>query len=75
MNKSYSEAVCETVGSIMRIHGGKGRHLHTVNFSKQIYLNYNLPPLHTLTNFIGDITNQIVNIEKKRLSRRGRSDL
>ena len=75
MNKIYSEAVCETVGSITRIHGGKGRHLHTVNFSKQIYLNYNLPPLHTLTNFIGDITNQIVNIEKKRFSPRARSDL
>ena len=75
MNKSYSEAICETVGSIMRIHGGKGRHLHPVNFSKEVCLNFNLPPVHTLTSIISGLTNQIVNVEKKRFSRRGRSGL
>ena len=26
--KSYSEATCETIGSIMKIHGGTSRNLH-----------------------------------------------
>ena len=46
--KSYSEAICETVGSIMKIHGGKGRNPHPVNFAKEIYLKFNLPPLHIM---------------------------
>ena len=74
-NKSYSEAICETVDSIRRIHSGKGCHLHPVNFSKDVCLNFNLPPVHTLTSFISGLTNQKVNVEKKRFSRRGRSDL
>ena len=41
--KSYSEAMCETVGSIMKIHGGQGRNLHPANFSKEIFLKFNLP--------------------------------
>ena len=46
--KTYSEAICETVGSIMNIHRGRGRNLHPVNFSKEIFLKFNLPPLHHL---------------------------
>ena len=46
--KSYSEAICETIGSIMKIHGGRGRNLHPVNFGMDIYLKFNLPPLHIM---------------------------
>ena len=46
--KSYSEAICETVGSLMKIHGGRGRNLHPINFSKELCLKFNLPPLHIM---------------------------
>ena len=46
--KSYSEALCETVGSIMKMHHGRGRNVHPVNFNKEIYLRFNLPPLHIM---------------------------
>ena len=46
--KSYSEAICETVGSVMNIHHGRGRNVHPVNFNKEIYLQVNLPPLHIM---------------------------
>ena len=47
--KTYSEAICETVGSIMNIHRGRGRNLHPVNYHKELFLRFNLPPLHHLT--------------------------
>ena len=43
--KSYSEALCETVGSIMKMDHGRGRNIHPVNFNKEIYLRFNLHPL------------------------------
>ena len=46
--KTYSEAICETVGSVMNIHRGRGRNLHPVNFAKELFLTFNLPPLHIL---------------------------
>ena len=36
--KSYSEAICETVGSIMYIHHGCGRNIRPSNLIKEIYL-------------------------------------
>ena len=47
--KTFSEAVCETIGSIMKIAKGKGRNCDPINFSKEIILSYNLPPLHVLS--------------------------
>ena len=44
--RSMSEAICETVGSIMNIQTGSGRHLQPVNFSAEICLRFNLGPLH-----------------------------
>ena len=41
-----SEAVAEMVGSIMKNHVGKNRHLKPVNFSKEIVLTVNLGPQH-----------------------------
>jgi hypothetical protein len=42
--RSSSEAIAETVGSIMANHIGKGRYLNPHNFSKEICLEYNLGP-------------------------------
>ena len=42
--RSSSEAMAETVGSIMSNHIGKGRYLNPHNFSKEICLEYNLGP-------------------------------
>ena len=44
-----SEAVAETVGSVMSIHsnsGGGGRHLQPENFAKEIYIRFNICPAH-----------------------------
>ena len=46
--KSFSEAICESIGSIMKISTGKNRNLEPINLSKEIYLCFNLPPLHIL---------------------------
>ena len=43
MTKTFSEAIAETVGSIMKIHSGRSRNLHPTNFDKEIYIQYNLP--------------------------------
>ena len=64
--KSYSEAMCETVGSIMKIHGGQGRNLHPANFSKEIFLKFNLPPLHIMKQkLIPEVAKDLVLNEKK----------
>ena len=46
--KSFSEAIAEGIGSVMKIATGKGRNLEPINFSKEIFLCFNLPPLHIL---------------------------
>ena len=53
-----SEAMAETVGSVMNINNGTERQLQPVNFSTEICLRFNLGPLQTLTGLIGDIVNQ-----------------
>ena len=40
--KSCSEALCETVGSIMKMDHGRGRIVHPVNFNNEINLRFNL---------------------------------
>ena len=50
--KSFSEAICETIGSIMKIARGKGRNLEPTNFHKEIFCRVNLPPLHICRNRI-----------------------
>ena len=70
-SKSYSEAICETIGSMMKIHGGKGRNLLSFNFSKEIYLNFNMPPLHVMkSTIISKLAKYLVEKEKKEYSRR-----
>lgn len=48
MIRSCSEAVCETIGSMMNQHGGKNRHLSPKWFSIEMVLRANLGPLHLL---------------------------
>ena len=50
--KSYSEAIAETVGSIMNIQLGSGRNLHPVNMNKEMFLRFNLAPLHVLKSLL-----------------------
>ena len=44
--KSYSEAIAETVGSVMVMAKAKSRNCEPVNFAKVIFCRFNLPPLH-----------------------------
>lgn len=51
--RSYSEAVCETIGSIMGISVANGRNLMPTYLHKEVFIRYNLPPFHILReNFI-----------------------
>ena len=70
--KTYSEAICETNGSIMNIVQGKCRNIHPINFSKEIFLRYNLPPLHILKKkIIPEIVNFLAGEKGKEFIRRG----
>ena len=70
--KTYSEAICETIGSIMNIAQGKCRNIHPINFSKEIFLRYNLPPLHILKKkIIPEIVNFLAGEKGKEFIRRG----
>ena len=55
MIRVTSEAVCETLGSMMNQHGGKNRHLSPTYFSMELVLRFNLGPLHLLNPFIDEI--------------------
>ena len=46
--RSYSEAICETIGSIMGISMANGRNLMPVNLHKEVFIRFNLPPSHGL---------------------------
>ena len=55
MIRSNSEAICETVGSIMSQHSGKNRFLTPENFSNVIVLRFNLGPMHLLEGLVGEV--------------------
>ena len=55
MIRSMSEAMAETVGSMMNSHCGKGRHLDPVFFSMELVLRFNLGPLHLMDNLIESV--------------------
>ena len=50
-----SEAICETAGSMMNQHCGKNRSLPPENFNIEMYIKFNLGPLHLLNNFVKEI--------------------
>ena len=49
---SFSEAVCETVGSVMNQYLERNRHLQPLYFSIELILRWNLGPLHYHNNFV-----------------------
>ena len=55
MIRSMSEAMAETVGSMMNQHCGKGRHLQPVFFSMELVLRFNLGPMHLMDNLIKEV--------------------
>ena len=46
--RTYSKAICETIGSIMGIALANGRNLEPPNLNKEVYIRFNSPPLHIL---------------------------
>ena len=69
-----SEAIAETVGSIMISHGGKGRCLQPLNFNIEICLCFNLGPLHLLENLITEIITERKKDYIRKLEGAGRLD-
>ena len=54
--KSYSEAYCESVGSLMNICVDKARNMAPANFSKEIIIAFNSAPMHILKKqFVPDV--------------------
>ena len=51
MIRVNSEAICETAESMMKQHYGKNRFLQPKKFNFEIYLKFNLGPLHLLNKF------------------------
>ena len=46
--RTYREAICETIGSIMGIAVANGRNLEPANLNKEVFIRFNSPPLHIL---------------------------
>ncbi|CAL4140007.1 unnamed protein product, partial [Meganyctiphanes norvegica] len=57
--RTMSEAICESIGSMMVSHSGKGRHLQPVFFSQELFLRFNLGPLHLLNDLINEVWDDI----------------
>ena len=55
MIRTTSEAICETIGSVMEQHGGKNRHLDPAYFSMELFLRINLGPLHFLDSLVEEV--------------------
>ena len=59
MIRSVSEAICETIGSMMNQHGGKNRHLDPTYFSMEMVLRVNLGPLHQMGLLVNEILDEL----------------
>ena len=71
MIRGMSEAMAETVGSMMNQHCGKGRYLNPHYFSMELVLRFNLGPLHLLEGLVNEIQNT-QNKEYQRKDKRNR---
>jgi hypothetical protein len=70
MIKEISEAICESIGSLMDTHSTRNCDLGPENFSNDIILRVNLAALHLMGNLIDEILaldneKLYVRIEKK----------
>ena len=70
MIRSTSEAICETVGSMMAHHGAKNHSLQPKNFNIEMYLRFNLPTLHHSDGLV----NEVLAFDKKRLTKGDKKD-
>ena len=74
--KSYSEAICESIGSIMNMATASRINLFPDNFAREVSLHFNLPPLHSLIKkFIPEIVLEEVKKKNKEYIRRGKGIL
>ena len=70
--RTYSEALCETIGSLMVLAFSSGRSLHPPNLNKDIFIRYNSPPFHILhQKFIPNVTKRWIEQEQKVCKRSG----
>ena len=73
--KTFSEVICESICSIMNMATSSGQILHPSNFAKEIFLRFNLPPVHTLVhNMVPDLLSHELFDKKKEFIRRADSD-
>ena len=69
--KSFSEAYCESVGSLMNLLVKKGRNLSAAHFSRELIFTFNAPPVHVLSeSVIPDIVQNLIEKEKKYFFRK-----
>ena len=55
MIRGTSEAICESIGSIMGTHSARNRNLGPEKISNEMVLRVNLGPLHLMGNLIDEI--------------------
>ena len=55
--RTYSEAICETIGSMMAS-VSNGRKLQPTYLGKEVFLRFNLPPMHHLEKFPSELAIQ-----------------
>ena len=67
--RTYSEALCETIGSLMQLAFSSGRGLHPPNLNKDICIRYNAPPPHKFSrkSFFLKLLESGLNKKKKNL--------
>ena len=69
--KSFSEAYCESVGSLMNILVKKGRNLSAAHFSRELIFAFNAPAIHVLSqSVIPEIAKDLVEKEQKYFFRK-----
>ena len=70
--RTYSEAVCETIGSIMGIALANGRNLMPCNLNKEVFFRFNSPPYHVLVNkFAPKVTEGWRRVRDHQMYRKG----
>ena len=69
--RTYSEAICETIGSMVAISVSNGRNLQPINLGKEVFLRFNLPPMHHLEKFTSELAKQW-RVNKTNMYRKGK---
>ena len=74
--KSYTEVICESIGSIMNTATASGRNLFPDHFARKVFLRFNLPTFHSLMkNLIPEMVLEEVKKKNKEYIRRGKDIL